>query len=105
MQRNVKVGGGRVACQLREGLIDLIVVVCKAVVWLYRFLAALPVPKLRCLTNAVTCFIFIVHCFNPYLNVLLFLMLAQNVIGFAAPDEPSRQWSGGSRGRRCDRRL
>ena len=81
------------------------VVVCKAVVWLYRFLTDLPLSRICCLTTSLTCYIFILHCFNPYINVFLFLLLAQSVIGFVAPDNPRRQRRGRSRGRRCNRRV
>ena len=108
MRRDVKVEGGLIAHAawwLRVGLIDLSVVVCKAVVWLYRFLTDLPLSRICCLTPSLTCYIFILHCFNPYINVFLFLLLAQSVIGFVAPDNPRRQRRGRSRGRRCNRRV
>ena len=108
MRRDVKVEGGLIAHAawwLRVGLIDLSVVVCKAVVWLYRFLTDLPLWRICCLTTSLTCYIFILHCFNPYINVFLFLLLAQSVIGFVAPDNPRRQRRGRSRGRRCNRRV
>lgn len=108
MRRDVKAEGGLIAHAawwLRVGLIDLSVVVCKAVVWLYRFLTDLPLSRICCLTTSLTCYIFILHCFNPYINVFLFLLLAQSVIGFVAPDNPRRQRRGRSRGRRCNRRV
>lgn len=76
-----------------------------AAVWLYRFLTDLPLSRICCLTTSLTCYIFILHCFNPYINVFLFLLLAQSVIGFVAPDNPRRQRRGRSRGRRCNRRV
>lgn len=107
MQRNMKTEGGslaRMAWRLSEILIALIAVTVEAVSWLYHFLASLPVSRICCLTTGLTCFIFILNCYNPYLNTLLFLLLAQSMIGFAGPDESAPQRRARHRGRR-DRRI